>query len=108
MKHKLEPRMPGEISITSDTQMTTTLMTESKEKLNNIWMKVKERERKKVSLKLNIQKTKITASGSTYSWQIGGEIMEAVRDFIMLGSKITTNGDCSHEIKRCLLLGVKL
>ena len=106
MKHKLESRFPGEISMTSDTQMTTTLMEESEEKLKNLLMKVKERS-EKVSLKLNIQKTKITASGSMHSWQIGGEVMEAVRDFIMLGSKITLNCGCSHEIKRCLLLGVK-
>ena len=92
--------------MTSDIQMTTTLMEESEEKLKNLLMKVKERS-EKVSLKLNIQKTKITASGSMHSWQIGGEVMEAVRDFIMLGSKITLNCDCSHEIKRCLLLGVK-
>ena len=106
MKHKLESRFPGEISMTSDTQMTTTLMEESEEKLKNLLMKVKERS-EKVSLKLNIQKTKITASGSMHSWQIGGEVMEAVRDFIMLGSKITLNCGCSYEIKRCLLLGVK-
>ena len=107
MKHKLESRFPGEISMTSDMQMTTTLMEESEEKLKNLLMKVKERS-ERVSLKLNIQKTKITASGSIHSRQIGGEVMEAVRDFIMLGSKITVNCDCSHEIKRCLLLGVKL
>ena len=93
--------------MTSDMQMTTTLMEESEEKLKNLLMKVKERS-ERVSLKLNIQKTKITASGSIHSRQIGGEVMEAVRDFIMLGSKITVNCDCSHEIKRCLLLGVKL
>ena len=82
-------------------------MAESKEELKSLLMKVKE-ESKKAGLKLNIQKTKITASGSIHSRQIGGEVMEAVRDFIMLGSKITVNCDCSHEIKRCLLLGVKL
>ena len=85
----------------------TTLMAESEEELKSLLMKVKERS-ERVSLKLNIQKTKITASGSIHSRQIGGEVMEAVRDFIMLGSKITVNCDCSHEIKRCLLLGVKL
>ena len=69
-------------------------------------MKVKE-ESEKVGLKLNIQKTKIMASGPITSWQIDGETMETVRDFIFLGSKITENGDCSHEIKRCLLLGRK-
>ena len=70
-------------------------------------MKVKE-ESEKVGLKLNIQKTKIIASGPITSWQIVGEIMEIVRDFIFLGSKITADGDCSHEINRCLLLGEKL
>ena len=70
-------------------------------------MKVKE-ESEKVGLKLNIQKTKIMASGPITSWQIGGEIMETVSDFILGGSKITADGDCSHEIKRCLLLGRKV
>ena len=70
-------------------------------------MKVKEKS-EKVDLKLNIQKTKITASGSITSWQIDGETMETVRDFIFGGSKITADGDCSHEIKRCLLLGRNL
>ena len=70
-------------------------------------MKVKE-ESKKVGLKLNVQKTKITASGPITSWQIDGETMETVTDFIFLGSKITADGDCSHEIQRCLLLGRKL
>ena len=69
-------------------------------------MKVKE-ESDKVGLKLNIQKTKIMTSGLITSWQIDGETMETVKDFIFLGSKITTDGDCSHEIKRCLLLGRK-
>ena len=80
-------------------------MTESKE-LKSLLMKVKE-ESEKVGLKLNIQKTKIMASGPITSWQIGGETMETVTDFIMGGSKITVDGDCSHEIKRCLLLGRK-
>ena len=84
----------------------TTLMTESEE-LKSLLMKVKE-ESEKVDLKLNIQKTKIMASGPIISWQIEGETMETVRDFILLGSKITADGDCSHEIKRCLLLGRKL
>ena len=84
----------------------TTLMTESKEELKSLLMKVKE-ESEKVGLKLNIQKTKIMASGSITSWQIDGETMEIVTDFIFLGSKITSDGDCSHEIKRCLLLGRK-
>ena len=70
-------------------------------------MKVKE-ERGKVGLKLNTQKTKVMASGPITSWQIGGETMETVRDFIFEGSKITADGDCSHEIKRCLLLGKKV
>ena len=85
----------------------TTLMAKSEEELKNLLMKVKE-ESKKASLKLNIQKTKIMASGRITSWQIDGETMETVTDFIFLGSKITTDGDCSHEIKRCLLLGEKL
>ena len=87
-------------------EVDTTLMTESKEELESLLMKVKQ-ESEKVGLKLNIQKTKIMASGSITSWQIDGEIMETVRDFIFLGSKITADGDCSHEIKRCLLLGNK-
>ena len=83
----------------------TTLMAESEEELKSLLMiKVKE-ESEKVGLKLNIQKTKIMASGPFTSWQIDGETMEAVRDFILGGSKITTDGDCSHKIKRCLLLG---
>ena len=82
------------------------LMAESEE-LNNLLMKVKE-ESEKVGLKLNIQKTKITASGPITSWEIDGETMETVRDFILGGSRITADGDCSHEIKRCLLLGRKV
>ena len=78
-------------------------MAEIKEELKSLLMKVKE-ESEKVGLKLNIQKTKIMASGPITSWQIDGETMEAVTDFIFLGSKITADGDCSHEIKRCLLL----
>ena len=105
MKYKLESRLPGEISIASDTQMTPPLA-ESGEELKSLLMKVKE-ESEKVGLKLNIQKTKIMASGPITSWQIDGETMETVRDFIFLGSKITVDGDCSHEIKRCLLLGRK-
>ena len=84
----------------------TTLMTESKEELKSLLMKVKE-ESDKVDLKLNIQKTKIMASGPITSWQIDGETVETVTDFILWGSKITADGDCSHEIKRCLLLGRK-
>ena len=85
----------------------TTLMTESEEELKSLLMKVKE-ESKKVGLKLKIQKTKIMASGPTTSWQIDGETVETVADFIFLGSKITANGDCSHEIKRYILLGGKV
>ena len=85
----------------------TTLMAESKEELKSLWMKMEE-ESEKVGLKLNIQKTKIMASGPITSWQIYGETVETVRDFIFGGSKITADGDCSHEIKRCLLLGRKV
>ena len=84
----------------------TILMAESEEELISLLMKVKV-ESEKVGLKLNIQKTKIMASGPITSGQIEGEIMETVSDFIFLGSKITADGDCSHEIKRCLLLGRK-
>ena len=84
----------------------TTIMAEREEELKSLLMKVKE-ESENAGLKLNIQKTKIMASGPITSWQIEGETMETVRDFISLGSKITANGDCSHEIKRCLLLGRK-
>ena len=84
----------------------TTLMAESEEELKSLLMKVKE-ESEKVGLKLNIQKTKIIASGPITSWKIDGEMMETVTDFIFLGSKITAGGDYSHEIKRCLLLGRK-
>ena len=82
-------------------------MSESKEELKCLLMKVKE-EHEKVSLKLNIQKTKIMASGPITSWQIDGETVETVSDFIFLGSKITADGDCSHEIKRPLLFGRKV
>ena len=85
----------------------TTLMAESEEELKNLLMKMKE-ESEKVGLKLNIQKTKIMASGLVTSWQIDGETMKTVSDFILGGSKITADGDCSHEIKRHLLLGEKL
>ena len=84
----------------------TTLMAESEEKLKSLFMRVKE-ESEKVGLKLNIQKMKIMASGPITSWQIDGETVETVTDFILLGSKITLDGDCSHEIKRRLLLGRK-
>ena len=85
----------------------TTLMTESKEELKRLLMKVKE-ESEKVALKLNIQKTKIMATGPVTSWQIDGEPMETVTGFILGGTKITADGDCSHEIKRCLLLETKV
>ena len=85
----------------------TTLMAESEEELRSLLMKVKE-ESGKVGLKLNIQKTKIMASGPIISWEIDGETVETVADFIFLDSKITADGDCSHEIKRCLLLGRKV
>ena len=85
----------------------TTLMAEREEELKSLLMKVKE-ESEKVGLKLNIQKTKIMAFGPITSWQIDGGTMEIVTDFTFLGSKITADGDCSHEIKRCLLLGGKV
>ena len=85
----------------------TTLMAESEEELKSLLMKVKE-ESEKVGLKLNIQKTKILASDPISSWQIDGETVETATDFIFLGSKITADGDCSHEIKRCLFLGRKV
>ena len=107
MKHKLESRLPGEISITSDMQMTPPLWAESEEELKSLLMKVKV-ESEKVGLKLNNQKTKIMASGPITSWQIDGETMKTVTDFILGGSKITADGDCSHEIKRCLLLKEEL
>ena len=105
MKHKLESRLPGEISITSDMQLTPPLWQKVKG-TKELLMKVKE-ESEKAGLKCNIQKTKITASGPITSWQIDGETMETVTDFSFLGSKITADGDCSHEIKRHLLLGRK-
>ena len=85
----------------------TTFMSESEEELKSLLMKVKQ-ESEKIGLKLNIQKTKIIASGPITSWEIDGETVEAVSDFIFLGSKITADGDCSREIKRCLLLGRKV
>ena len=85
----------------------TTLTAESDEELKSLLMKVKE-ESEKVGLKLNIQKTKIMASSPITSWQMDGETVETVSDFIFLGSQITADGDCSHEIKRCLLLGRKV
>ena len=106
MKHKLESRLPGEISNNLRYADDTTFMAESEEELKSLLMKVKEKS-EKAGLKLNIQKTKIVASGPITSWQIDGETMERVTDFIFLCSKITVDGDCSHEIKRCLLLGRK-
>ena len=85
----------------------TTLMAESAEDLKSLLMKLK-KENKKVGLNLNIQKTKIMASGPITSWQIDGATVETVSDFIFLGYKITADGDCSHEIKRCLFLGMKV
>ena len=85
----------------------TTLMAESEEELKSLLMKMKE-ESDKVGLKLSIQKTKIMASGPITSWQIDGQTVETVSDFILGGSKITADDDCSHEIKRCLLLGRKV
>ena len=84
----------------------TTIMAESEEELKSLLMKVKE-ESEKTGLKLSFQRIKITASGPITSWTIDGETMETVADFIFLGSKITVDGDCSHEVKRCLLLGRK-
>ena len=100
MKHKLESRLPGETAITSDTQMKPHFMAEGEEELKSLLMKVKE-ESEKAGLKLNIQKPKIMASSPTTSWQIAGEIMKRVTNFIFLGSKITEDGDCSHERKPC-------
>ena len=108
MKHKLESRLPGEISITNLRYADdATLMAESEEELKSLLMKVKE-ESEKFGLKLNIWKIKIMASGPITLWEIGGETVEAVSDFILGGSKITADGDCSHEIKRCLLLARKV
>ena len=101
MKHKLESR--NNLKYADE----TTLMAESNEELKSLLMKVKE-ESEKVGLKFSIQKTKIMASGPITSWQIDGETAETVTDFIFEGSKITADCDCSHEIKRCLLLGRKV
>ena len=107
MKHKLESRLPGKIAINGDAD-DTTLIAESEEELTSLLMGVKE-ESEKAGLNLNIQKTKIMASSPITSWQIDGKIkkkkVETVTDFIFLGYKITVGGDCSHEIKRRLLLG---
>ena len=106
MKHKLGIKIARRNNNNFRYADDTTLMAESREELKSLLMKVKE-ESEKSSLKLNIQKTKITASGPITSWQIGGETMETVTDFILGGSKITADGDCSHEIKRRLHLGRK-
>ena len=102
MSYRLESRLLGEISTTSATQMIP-LMVERDEELKSLLMRVKE-ESEKVGLKLHIQKTKIMASGPITSWQIDGETIETVTDFTSLDSKITADGDCSHEIKRHFLL----
>ena len=107
MKHKLESRLPGEVSITSDMQMAPPLRQKVEEELKSLLMKVKEKS-EKAGLKLDIQKTKIMASGPITSWEIDGETVETVSDFIWGGSKITADGDCSHEIKRRLLLEGKV
>ena len=106
MKYKLESRLPGAISITSDMQMTPPLWQKMKKNLKSLLMKVKG-ESEKLGLKINIQKTKIMASGPISSWNIDRETVETVLDFILRGSKITADGDCNHEIKRRLLLGRK-
>jgi len=105
-KHKLESRLPGEISITSAMKMTPPLWQKVKRNFR-LLTKVKE-ENEKVGLKLNVQKTKIMAAGPITSWEIDGETLETVSDFIFWGSKITADGDCSHEIKRRFLLGRKV
>ena len=106
-KHKLESRLPGNNINNLSYADDTTLMAESEEELKSLLMKVKE-ESEKVGLKLSIQKAKIMASGPITSWEIYGETVETVSDFIFLGSKITADGDCNHEIKRRLFLGRKV
>ena len=106
MKHKLESRLPEEISIKLRYADDTTIMAESKEELKGLLMKVK-KESEEAGLRLNIQKTNIMASSPTTLWQMDGETKEIETDVIFWGSKITIDGDCSHEIKRCLLLGRK-
>ena len=107
MKHKLESRLPGRNINNLRYPDDTSLMSESEEELKSLLMKVKE-ESEKAGLKLNIQKTKFMASSPITSWQIDGKTTEKVTDFIFLGSKVTAGGDCSHEIKRRLLLGRKV
>ena len=106
MKHKLGSRLSGEVLITSDMQICT-LRAENKEELKSLLMRVKE-ESENVGLKVNIEKTKIIASGPITSWQMDGETVETVSDFVFGGSKITADDDCSHEIKRRLLCEEKL
>ena len=106
MKHKLESRLLGEIN-NLRYAYDTTLIAESEEELRSLLMKMKG-ESEKVGLKLNIQKTKIMTSGPITSWEIDGETVETVADFVFLGSKITADGDCSHEIKRRLFLKRKV
>ena len=103
MKHKLESRLPGKNISNLRNADDTILMAESEEELKSLLVKVKE-ESEKAGLKLDIQKTKIMASGPITSWRMDGETMETVTDFIFLGSKIIADGDCSHEVKRYLLL----
>ena len=105
MKHKLESTLPGEISVTSDMQITPPLWQKAKRNWRASWWTWKKSE--KAGLKLNIQKTKLMASGPITSWQIVRETMEPVTDFIILGSKITADGNCCRETKRHLLLGRK-
>ena len=108
MKYKLELRLLGGRSINNLRYADdTTLMAESEEELKSFLMKVKDVS-EKVGLKLNIQKTKVMASGPITSWEIDGETVETLSDFIFLGSKIAADGDCSHKIKRHLLLGRKV
>ena len=106
-KHKLESKIAGRNINKLRYADDTTLMSESEEEPKSLLMKVKE-ESEKAGLKLNIQKTKIMKSGLITSWEIDGETVETVSDYFFLGSKITVDGDCSHEIKRCLLLGRKI
>ena len=107
MKHTLESRLPGGNINSLRYADDTTLMAESEGELKSLLLKMKE-ESEKVGLKLNIEKMKIMASGPITSWQIDGETVETVTDFILGGSKITADGDCSHEIKRRLVLGEEL
>ena len=107
MKHKLESRLPGEISVTSDMQMTPPLWAESEEELKSLLMKVEE-ESEKVGLKLNIQKTNIMASSPITSWQIDGETMETVTDFIFLGSKSLWTVTAAMKLKGACSLEEKL